>query len=322
MFIRSILFSIMQVLLVTSFAFAEENRPTVIVVPQVKISGSNITLGDVANIIYEGEDKEQRIHELGEIPLGESPSPKGRLTISGAKILQHIEDSGIPRESIGYSIPHTVVVERLGRSIEAAELLPVVRDVLARKASYDLQVREVILKRSQVIPVGESEYDIQMLGKPQGGKIPIRIAAFVDKEPAARFLATAMVDDWREVPVLKNTLERGMLISADDLEVVRLNLFNQPRDVASETQEVIGRRVKSRLRAGDVVRKSTIDIPPTIPRGKEVTMVFQKGVFKATAVGKALDDGLEGEFIRLRNIDSKKVLRAKIVSADEVVISD
>lgn len=304
-----------------SSAVAEEDvRPTVIVVPEVKIRGANITLGDIANIIYEGKDKVERIHALREIPLGEAPTPKGRLTLAGAKIIDAIEDAGIKRETIGYSIPHSVIVERLGRSIDAAELLPVVRDKLAADADYDLQVREVVLKNGQIVPIGESEYDVQILGKPQAGKIPVRIAAFVEKEPAARFLATAIVDDWREVPVLKRSVERGMLISADDIELVRLNLFNQPKDVASDTQEVVGRRVKTRLRAGDVVRKTTIDIPPTISRGKQVTMTFQKGMFKATALGLALDDGLEGEFIRLKNVDSKKILRAKIVSKDEVIV--
>lgn len=318
--LKSLLIASALVACLFSTVVAEEVRPTVIVVPEVKIRGANITLGDIANIIYEGEDKATRIVELREIPLGEAPTPKGRLTLAGAKIIQAIEDAGIKRESIGYSIPHTVVVERLGRSIDAAELLPVVRDKLAAEADYDLQVREVVLKNGQVVPVGESEYEVQILGKPQGGKIPVRVAAYVEKEPAARFLATAIVDDWREVPVLKRNIERGMLISADDVELVRLNLFNQPRDVASDTEEVVGRRVKTRLRAGDVVRKTTIDIPPTITRGKQVTMTFQKGIFKATALGQALDDGLEGEFIRLKNVDSKKVLRAKIVSKDEVIV--
>ena len=170
-------------------------------------------------------------------------------------------------------------------------------------------------------PAGAARYSIERLGEPSAGKLPLRVTVFVDDLPASRFVATAVVDDWREVPVLNRTLERGMLISPEDVEVVRLNLFKQPADVSSDIDEVVGKRVKTRINAGETVRRSVVDIPPLIPQGKKILMLFRGAGVTASATGMALDAGLKGNMIRVRNESSKRVVRAKVLTEEEVEVA-
>ena len=292
----------------------------VIIQPNAAVKGSQIFLGDIANVSARDAGHEALIKALKEVLLADAPPPTMNMTIPGGKILNLIEEAGISLDSIGYSVPQAVKVERIGRVLNSDEVLNTVREELAKDPSFDLQVREVSWASSQVVPAGEAEIKVERLGLPNAGKVPLRIAVIVDRVPAARFVATAVVDDWREVPVTNRPLERGALISPEDVQLVRLNLFKQPSDVAAGINEVVGRRVKSSIAAGETVRKSVIDIPPLVPRGKKLIMVFDSGSLKATATGIAVEDGFEGSEIQVKNEHSRKIVRATVKDADTVEV--
>ncbi|MCB0360674.1 MAG: flagella basal body P-ring formation protein FlgA, partial [Bdellovibrionales bacterium] len=55
--------------------------------------------------------------------------------------------------------------------------------------------------------------------------------------------------------------------------------------------------------------------------GKKISIVFERGALLATASGIALEDGHRDQTIRVKNDRSRKILRATVVSADEVRIT-
>lgn len=312
---------------ITLTAFAHANgedelhvRPTLMINAKVLIKEHEITLGRIARLSNQYPEFEKLISQISAISLGEAPPPKTSVTVPGVKILSALEKAGIPLDAIGYSIPKAIVVEREGHAIEREELIDQVRRVLIKDPSLDLQIRDVVCTSLQVVPAGERTFEVERVGAAQGGKMPLRITAFVDNVPAARFLATAVVDDWREVPVLNKNLERGMLISPQDVEVVRLNLFKQPPGIADSLVSVIGRRVKQNLQAGETIQKAFIDIPPVIPKGKKVRMIFDNGPLQATAMGVATEDGFEKGEIAVRNESSRKVVRARVIDQERVEV--
>lgn len=320
-YILNILVVILSVSIATFVAGAEEfSRPTVFVNPKVTVKGEKILLGDIAKISISHSQFETVAARLALVDLGNAPSPLSSTTLVGSNILTAIEKAGIAQDQIGYSIPKTVVVERSGREISKDEILNALRDKFSRSDVLDIQVKDVTWNNNQVIPSGDTSYEIYRLGEPSGGKIPIRIEALVDQMPAARFLATAIADDWREIPVLRRTIDRGMLISSDDIQMVRLNLFQQPEDIIFKPENVVGYRAKGRLVAGDVIRSNEVDVPPMIPRGAQVTMVYRKGALVASAKGQTLADGFENGEVMVRNTKSQRVLKAKVKNAEQVEV--
>ena len=49
-----------------------------------------------------------------------------------------------------------------------------------------------------------------------------------------------------------------------------------------------------------------------VRRNKSVVMRIAGNCFQVTALGQALEDGREGDLIRVRNADSKRVVVAKV----------
>lgn len=295
-------------------------RPRVIVAPEASVRGEVITLGDIARIYNDEPGYEALVGQLKRIKLLDSPPPRTNTTILGANILSAISSAGIPLDAIGYSVPQTIVVQREGRIITTGEVLSAVRQRIAQNKTLDIQVREVEWNNSQLVPAGPSQITVEPLGAPTSGKIPLRVEVSVEDKPAARFLATAIADDWREVPVLNRTVERGMLIVPDDIQLVRLNLFKQPADIADSADSLVGKRVKNTIGAGETVRKSFLDIPPTIPRGQRVKLRYENGGLVAVATGIAMEDGFDGAPVKVRNESSKKIVAGLVNGAEEVIV--
>lgn len=299
---------------------APASRPSVLVKSYAEVRGAQVKLADIAEIYPNSERNAKLAESLKGVIVADAPAPKTTVALTGTAVLDAIDNAGISRDTIGYSIPNIVTIERSGRVLLPSELLAEVRKEVAVDSAHDLQVREVQWENSQIVPLGETTFSVKHLGEPSVGKMPLQIGVFVDSQPAARFLATALVDYWKEVPVLNKSLERGMLIAPEDVELVRLNLQKQPNDLVEKADHVVGHRAKSNLRAGDTVRRSQIDVPPLVAKGSRVTMIYSNGALEATATGIAVEDGFEAGDVQVRNENSKKIVQAHVVNADTVEV--
>ncbi len=299
----------------------DEARPKLALPAAAVVKGERISVGEIARIESYETAYSELVDRLKAVDLGLAPAPMVRITIPGIKILETIEQAGIPRDSLAYSIPQAVSVERAGREITPDEVINAVKNSLVLEQGLDLQVREVSWSNSYVIPIGATEIKIERLGLPTSGRMPIRVSVDVDEDLATRFLATARVDDWRAVPVVNRTMERGEMIANADISLVRMNMSDQPADLASDDQTVVGKRTKQRINAGAPLRLSQIDVPPTVAKGSRVTMLFENGGLRVTAVGLALEDGQIGQDLNLKNESSGKTVRGRIIGESMVKVN-
>ena len=297
-------------------------KPSVRIEPYVKVRSETVRVKDIAAIRLGEKEFTPLVEIIKDVELTTAPAPSTKTVILGARVLELIQKAGVPGDSFGYSIPKAIVVEREGRIVAKDEVMDAMKTTIWSDPTLNIQPRSVEWANDQVIPVGATKIEAVNLGTPVAGKLPLRVDVTVDDKPAARFLATALVDDWREVPVPTRQLERGMLVAPEDVQLVRLNLLQQPADIISNINDMIGKRAKARIVPGETVRRAMLDIPPVISKGSKVNVVYKRGALSATLVGIAVDDGFEGGKIRIRNEASKKVIDAKVIDAETAEVSN
>ncbi len=295
-------------------------RPTVIVEPNVQVNGTTITLGEIAQISAATAGDKSVVERLRSLSLGEAPIAGSTRTIPGDSILEMLRSHEIDLQDIGYSIPHEITVSRASRVISTEEILNAARNALPRGADVEIKLRAVQFSESPKVPIGPISFKIQQLGTPANGKLPLRVEAVVNGNIEGRFLATADVDYWQTVAVIKRPLDRGMMISPEDLDLVKLNLTGETDDLISSVQDAVGQKAKQRLSAGVPLRRSQIDYPPMIARGARISIKYRDGILEATAAGIAVADGREGDTIAVQNEGSKKVVKGRIVSSELVEV--
>lgn len=303
-------------------AYAADARPTMHIPAKVTVKAESPTLGDIAIIKTSYAEFEDVTKKLAGIKLGVSLRPKAHNELRGEQILSLISKEGIPLEAFGYSIPVSVDIERDGVSLTKEEVLTALKDEFSNNPNLDIQVKGLDWDSDQVLPAKASKIQAEILGAAVGGKMPVRISAFNNSDLSARFLATAIVDDWKAVPIVRGRLDKGSVIRNEDVQIIRANLASLPQDITLNVGEVVGRRAIRSLQSGEAIRKSDIDMPPVIEKGKVVSMIFSSGGFTAKATGIALEDGREGDKIELKNDRSQKVVKGKILNPSEVSIEE
>jgi flagella basal body P-ring formation protein FlgA len=61
-------------------------------------------------------------------------------------------------------------------------------------------------------------------------------------------------------------------------------------------------------------------IPPVVKSGSRVTLLFKRGQLEVTASGIALENGIVGSEIKVRNENSKRVVIGRVADEGLVVV--
>jgi flagella basal body P-ring formation protein FlgA len=111
------------------------------------------------------------------------------------------------------------------------------------------------------------------------------------------------------VPLRK--IRRGERLVADALRegVVELR---PGQDVYASAEEVVGKRSTRTLSAGRPIRRGSVRVPPLVKRGQTVVVEAQIGAMRITSRGRAMEEGVAGEVVPVRNADSGKVFPARV----------
>jgi len=81
-----------------------------------------------------------------------------------------------------------------------------------------------------------------------------------------------------------------------------------------------GMQAKMHIPAGSMIYPAMIENVPIVKPGDNVNIIFEKGSIKITANGIARQRGGIGDIIRVVNIGSKKIIRAKIIDSTTVAL--
>ncbi len=309
--------SIIAVLCLSLLSYAQADTGSV---RSIKVTGREsitvttpvLRLGDVAEVSSAESLDDEVVIGLQKIYLERSPAPGRELTLSAASVLETLGTQGIDLKRITYTFPRIMTVRRAGRPVSAQE----VRDAIERamqSLGADVAIKEVRYQEGQLISPGTATIEASTLPVTIPGLRSFSINAIVDGEKQPPFTVSASVEEWGMMPVAKRTVSRGSLIAADDVVMARVNLAALPGDALRKDEDVIGLEVNRDISFGEIFRKEKLTIPPLVTAGAKVTMLYRRGPFEATATGIALESGVRGQEIKIKNETSKKVVSGVVL---------
>ena len=122
---------------------------------------------------------------------------------------------------------------------------------------------------------------------------------------------TSKTSSTREIVRMKAAVERGALITAEDVELIEAGGFNMPESVAAKTEAVIGTYAAADLFPGDYILPEKVS---TTPLSSDLTLNDIPDGMVAISISTqtlaaALSDKLQsGDIIRLYHYDDKNAL--------------
>lgn len=115
------------------------------------------------------------------------------------------------------------------------------------------------------------------------------------------------------LPVPKVTLNPGVVIDLGMLEQKRFQTQRVDRfSVIPQSSELLGKEVLYTLHPGDPINRSSIARREVIKRGDPAQLIFNEQGLNIIAHVEPLEDGIVGDIIRVRNLDSGIVVRGRV----------
>lgn len=114
------------------------------------------------------------------------------------------------------------------------------------------------------------------------------------------------------VVVAVRPLSRGTLLTAEDMEIKELDVTSLAGGYFSSTDQVVGRTLRRNIQLGAAIGPGIVELPKVVRRGERVQILARTAGMEVRMEGEALEDGAEGELIRVRNRSSKRSVEGRV----------
>lgn len=295
-------------------------RTRITIKEEAWIKGEKVYLKDISIIKGAARLRER----LGAICLGHAPGPARHKTLKGSWIESKIRSKRWFPADTAVSIPESVLINRTWQSIQEKRFSDLFNGYIARQ----LKAREADFRVSRFKVIGngslpEGKIRVELVRQADArllGYVSLTAIVRVDGKIERRVVLSGWVDRFENVVCTTRSLRRSSIITEDDISTKRRNISKLPRNVLTNMQDVIGKRLKQALKADKVLLANMVEHPPLIKRGDRVTIVAESSNLLVTALGVAQTKGGPGDQIRVKNCMNRKEIIARIVNASTVKV--
>jgi len=277
----------------------------------VEVESRLIRLGDLFTISG----------EKAAIEIAYAPEP-GKRAVFDARWLYRVAHAyQLPWRPLSEHV--RTVVSRKSEVIDQREIKEVILDALIAKGAEPNTEVELSNRLLQIhVPadgLGALRVEDAVFDK-RSQRFTAILAAPSGKGGLNRMRVRGRLFKTAEVPVLGRRILAGEIITAKDIQWTKLRASRlQANTIMSET-DLIGHTPRRGLRAGYPVQASAVQRPVLVAKGSLVTMVLKTPQMLLTAQGKSLENGADGDVIRIRNAQSKTVIEAEVIGEARVAV--
>lgn len=277
----------------------------------VTVKSKTVRLGDV--FTHTGEK--------ADIPIAYAPEP-GKRAIFDARWLYRVARTyGLNWRPMG--VQDQIVVERESQVIARGEIEDT---ILAALVPYGADTSMIVELSNRMLRLYVPANTLATVGveevsyEPKTGRFTAIVMAPANDLRAPRHRITGRLHKMAEVPVLTRRVLGKEVISKRDIKWVRMRSDRLRRDVIVNADNLIGMAAKRGLRPGVPLQTSFVQRPILVAKGSLVTIYLKAPKMTLTTRGKALENGSDGDTVRISNTRSNKIIEAEVTGMGKVSV--
>ncbi|MFV3305821.1 flagellar basal body P-ring formation chaperone FlgA [Pseudomonas sp. NY15181] len=151
------------------------------------------------------------------------------------------------------------------------------------------------------------------------GRVTVRVRC--DGSSPWTVFVPATVKLFRQVVVTTQPLKRDHVIDAADISVVERDVGPLTQGYLTDPQRVIGLKLKRATVNDQVLAPVFLEQAEAIRKGDQVVIRARTSAINVVMPGEALSDGVPGQQIRVRNLRSQRIVKARVVEPGAVEVS-
>ena len=279
---------------------------------KAEVTGEAVRLGD----LFDNVDAEK-----ASIRLDQSPAPGAAVTYQPSQLAAYARMYGLDWKPQTYM--DKIVVERIGQVVPRATVEAALRKALAAKGvTGDLEFE--IANRAYQLYVSETQAPTVAIElnhfDPDSRSFIAEFRAPADEPRADRVRVAGRAYSMIDVPVFNRRVMPNEIIRASDLTWIKMRAGSANSNNVTLLEDLVGKTAKRPISAGQPIRQADIGAFTLVQRNESVTMVLRTKTMTLTAQGKALDDGGEGQTIRIQNPKSNRTVEGRVTGPGEVTV--
>jgi flagella basal body P-ring formation protein FlgA len=279
---------------------------------EVAIEDEVINLGQISII----RGKEPLVAKAGEIALGRISVPGQEIIVDRSTVLNRLACSGIPASKVTLNGAEKITVRQRQQIIKGNEFVKLASSFLEGNlpAESVCQSNPLWLPKDLVVPAAGKNIKLSpRLAKNNArNHAKVQFVVFQDgKEIGSREVTFRLRYNRHRAVTLVN-IPIGTVITPENVKIEKtLSNYPQPANWCPP----YGLVAKRRLPANTVIHPDMVGpLKPAVivKRNSNVIIRLERLRLLVTAIGKAIQDGRAGDYIKVRNVDSQRIISAKV----------
>ena len=206
----------------------------------------------------------------------------------------------------------------------ARDLEQVLADQVRRTFSLDSDYVTITLQRTDLSRRDLTGCEVKVYPLTQAepkGRFSLRVELLAEGRQIETGTAVLEIRRAADLWVPTRTIQRGEILSPELFTVKRIDVTSITEPMLNDLSHRDGCRAKQLLIAGRPVPLGRLEKVPDVENGTPVTLIGAAGCLEIQARGIALQNGYVGEIVKVKNIDSRKILTGRVTSAATVAIT-
>ncbi|WP_448682181.1 flagellar basal body P-ring formation chaperone FlgA [Pseudomonas nicosulfuronedens] len=185
-------------------------------------------------------------------------------------------------------------------------------------ARYDIEVARIDPR----LRLAQCDKDLtQALESPAQpvGRVTVRVRC--DGSSPWTVFVPATVRLFRQVVVTTQPLKRDHVIEAADISVVERDVGPLTQGYLTDPERALGQKLKRATVNDQVLAPVFLEQAAAIRKGEQVVIRARTSAINVLMPGEALSDGVPGEQIRVRNLRSQRIVKARVIEPGTVEVN-
>ena len=280
---------------------------------EVTIKDSHLSLGRVSII----RGQESLVARASEIALGRISVPGQKIVINRAMVLSRLACNGIPVSKVRLTGAEKITVKRQEQIIRSSELVKLASSFLEKNPPVVSVCGFNPIRRPQDFIIHGQDarvtFSPRLVQNRARNQARVEIAVLSDGKKIGVCEVIFGLKYNAAQAVTKVDIPAGAVISPENVKIEK-TISNYPES-SNNWRLPYGLIAKRRIPAKTVLRPNMlgpVKSPIIAKRNQKVVIRIDGPGFLITAFGKAMQDGRAGEYIKVRNVDSQRIILVRV----------
>ncbi len=290
---------------------------------RVILNEKTVTFSDVATVT--GDDVDL-VNKINKIEIGSTPWPNNTRKIGVDFMKMRLKFSNVKISDVVFNNAKSVEVSVESTKITGLEIAQKAKEYLLSILSVADRETTIELVRfpvDQWVPRKMSEVylDVSLVDSNKDrGNIDLIVSATSNSIPLFKVPVNFKVRVFEYVAISKKRIGRHRNLTRENIFIDKRETTKMRGIAFSSMENLVGKMTTKVIQPNTILTEGIVEIPPTITQGSLIRMFIKANGFKIVTKGIAQQTGNTGEVIKVKNLDSKKILYGKIIDSDKVQI--